>query len=105
MANIGALLGLRVLVVGLGKEGEAVANYLADQRITVTATDMKTEADLGEAKTRLETAGVSLTLGQHTSLFLMQTPSKDSALRLRSRQHFPLVLVFASCPEWTSTVR
>ena len=70
MANIGALLGLRVLVVGLGKEGEAVASYLAKQGITVAATDMKTEADLGEAKATLEAAGVSLTLGQHPAALL-----------------------------------
>ncbi len=65
MTDISVLSGLRVLVVGLGKEGTALATYLAKHGFTVTATDLQPPEKLGSAPASLEALGVSLVLGDH----------------------------------------
>jgi UDP-N-acetylmuramoylalanine--D-glutamate ligase len=65
MADISALSGLRVLVVGLGREGTALARYLAGHHLNVTATDLQPPEKLGTVVASLEAAGVSLVLGEH----------------------------------------
>jgi UDP-N-acetylmuramoylalanine--D-glutamate ligase len=65
--------GKRVLVVGLARTGLVTALFAAGYGATVTATDEKTESDLGEAATRLREAGVKLELGRHSdATFLAQ---------------------------------
>jgi UDP-N-acetylmuramoylalanine--D-glutamate ligase len=56
---------MRVLVVGLARTGVATALFCAKHNATVTATDMRTEAELGEAPAKLREAGVNLELGGH----------------------------------------
>lgn len=71
MVNLGMLSGMRVLVVGLGREGSALAALLANHGITVTATDLKTAEQLGNQTTAsLKEAGVKLVLGQHPTTLL-----------------------------------
>ncbi|MCB0210345.1 MAG: UDP-N-acetylmuramoyl-L-alanine--D-glutamate ligase [Anaerolineae bacterium] len=70
MADIEMLSGLRIVVVGLGREGVALANYLSNHNLTVTGTDLRTEAKLGDAFKALNDAGVSLVLGEHPSSLL-----------------------------------
>lgn len=65
MADISTLSHLHVLVVGLGREGAALANYLAGHGFTVTATDLQLTKNLGTLPATLEAAGVSLVLGEH----------------------------------------
>jgi len=65
MTDLSMLSGLRVLVVGLGKEGQALTTFLAENKVTVTATDIRSSEQLGPTATTLQAAGVSLTLGQH----------------------------------------
>jgi len=65
MVDLRLLTGLRIVVVGLGREGIALAKYLAGRGLPVTATDLQTETELGAAATLLQAAGVSLVLGQH----------------------------------------
>jgi len=63
----------RALVVGLGRSGEAAAHFLAARGAVVSATDTKSETELGEAGARLRTAGVRLEAGRHDrGLFLAQ---------------------------------
>lgn len=65
MANISALAGLRVVIVGLGREGTALAAYLARHGFAVTVTDSQPIEKLGSAPAALTEAGVSLILGGH----------------------------------------
>jgi UDP-N-acetylmuramoylalanine--D-glutamate ligase len=57
---------MRVLVIGLARTGVATALFCAKHNATVTATDMRTEAELGDAPAKLREAGVALELGGHT---------------------------------------
>lgn len=67
------LAGKRVLVVGLARTGVISSLFSAGYGAVVTATDEKTEAELGDAPARLRAAGVSLELGTHNpSIFLNQ---------------------------------
>ena len=70
MANLKLLSGLRVLVVGLGREGTALAIYLARHGVQVTATDRQSAAQLGDATNVLQVAGVLLVLGEHPTSLL-----------------------------------
>ena len=57
------LEGKRVMVVGLARTGLASALFSAAYGAHVTATDDRTEAELGESAMRLRDAGVALELG------------------------------------------
>jgi UDP-N-acetylmuramoylalanine--D-glutamate ligase len=70
LTGIRALSGLRALVVGLGREGTALAVFLAGHGLTVTGTDSQPAQKLGAVLSSLEGAGVSLVLGEHP-LFLL----------------------------------
>ncbi len=70
MTDVSALSGLHALVVGLGREGTALATYLARHGLTVTATDLQPAEKLGISPASLEEAGVSLVLGEHPSTLL-----------------------------------
>lgn len=59
--------GKRVLVVGLGRTGLVTSLFAAGYGAAVTATDMRTESDLGETASKLREAGVRLELGGHLS--------------------------------------
>ena len=73
MVDTSALSGLRVLVVGLGREGSALATYLAGHGLAVTATDLQTAPKLGALPAMLNQAGVTLVLGEHPFTLLDQT--------------------------------
>jgi UDP-N-acetylmuramoylalanine--D-glutamate ligase len=67
------LKGKRVLVVGLARTGVATALFCAARGASVTATESRTEAEIGESVARLRGAGVSLELGGHQeNTFLQQ---------------------------------
>jgi UDP-N-acetylmuramoylalanine--D-glutamate ligase len=67
------LQGKRVLVVGIARAGVAASLVSLAHGASVTATDEKPEAQLGERASRLRGAGVKLELGGHPSaLFLEQ---------------------------------
>ena len=55
----------RVLVVGLARTGVATALFCAARGARVTATESRTEAQIGEAVEKLRQAGVALELGGH----------------------------------------
>jgi UDP-N-acetylmuramoylalanine--D-glutamate ligase len=55
----------RVLVVGLARTGVATSLFCADRGARVTATDSRTEGEIGEAIAKLKSAGVTLELGGH----------------------------------------
>ena len=55
----------RVLVVGLARTGVATALFCAARGAQVTATESRTEAQIGEAVAKLRQAGVALELGGH----------------------------------------
>ncbi len=57
------LNGKRVLVVGLARTGLVTALFSAAYGATVTATDDRSEAELGETAKRLRDAGVVIELG------------------------------------------
>ncbi len=59
------LNGKRVLVVGLARTGLSVSLFAAAYGATVTATDNRSESEIGETAERLRAAGVKLELGGH----------------------------------------
>ena len=59
------LRGKRVLVVGLARTGVATALFCAARGATVTATDSRTETEIGAEIAKLREAGVTLELGGH----------------------------------------
>ena len=59
------LRGKRVLVVGLARTGVATAMFCAARRAAVTATDSRTENEIGAEIAKLREAGVTLELGGH----------------------------------------
>jgi UDP-N-acetylmuramoylalanine--D-glutamate ligase len=65
------LEGKKVLVVGLARTGVSVALFCAGYGAMVTATDVKPEAELGEAVAKLRNAGVTLELGAHAPTTLI----------------------------------
>jgi len=64
------LSGLRILVIGLGQEGQALVTYLAGHGLSVTATDLKTSEQLGDQVDALEKVGAALVLGEHPTSLL-----------------------------------
>ncbi|MGB0034459.1 MAG: UDP-N-acetylmuramoyl-L-alanine--D-glutamate ligase [Candidatus Acidiferrales bacterium] len=88
-----------MLVVGLARTGIATALFSAGYGATVTATDEKSESELGEAAARLRAAGVQLELGGHTpATFLEQdlivvspgVPAKIPPLELARARGIPI---------------
>jgi UDP-N-acetylmuramoylalanine--D-glutamate ligase len=59
------LRGKRVLAVGLARTGVATALFCAARGAHVTATDSRSESEIGEAIRKLRDAGVTLELGSH----------------------------------------
>ncbi len=59
------LAGKKVLVVGLARTGVATALFCAERGARVTATEVRTERELGETVEKLRAAGVTLELGGH----------------------------------------
>ncbi len=57
---------MRLLVVGLARTGVATALFCAKHNAIVTATEARTEDELGDAPAKLREAGVTLELGGHT---------------------------------------
>jgi len=55
----------RVLVVGLARTGVATALFCAARGARVTATDSRSECEIGESVAKLREAGVALELGGH----------------------------------------
>jgi UDP-N-acetylmuramoylalanine--D-glutamate ligase len=64
------LRGRRLLVVGLAREGTALAGYLSRQGAEVVATDLKPLQAFGDALKPLSGAGVELVLGKHPASLL-----------------------------------
>src|ERR1700736_5242720 len=63
----------RVLVVGLARTGVATALFCAARGAVVTATESRTEPEIGENVAKLRAAGVTLELGgHHEKTFLQQ---------------------------------
>jgi UDP-N-acetylmuramoylalanine--D-glutamate ligase len=65
MANPFELRGKRVLVVGLARTGVATAQFCAARGSKVTATDTRSESEIGEATKSLRSAGVNVEFGGH----------------------------------------
>jgi UDP-N-acetylmuramoylalanine--D-glutamate ligase len=64
---------MRVLVVGLARTGVATALFCARHNATVSATETRSESELGEIPAKLREADVTLELGGHTEkTFLAQ---------------------------------
>ena len=64
------LSGRRLLVVGLAREGTALAGYLSRQGADVVATDLKPPKAFGDVLRPLAEAGVKFVLGEHPSYLL-----------------------------------
>ena len=63
----------RVLVVGLARTGIATARFCAAREAQVTATETRSEQELGDVPAKLREVGVALELGGHTeTTFLAQ---------------------------------
>ncbi|MFH0797059.1 MAG: UDP-N-acetylmuramoyl-L-alanine--D-glutamate ligase [Candidatus Omnitrophota bacterium] len=64
------LSGKKVLVVGLGKSGEATALFLGKKGALVRLTEAGDNPALREKKKSLESTGIEVELGQHSETFL-----------------------------------
>jgi len=93
------LAAKRALVVGLARTGVVTALFSAGYGATVTATDQRPEAELGETAAKLRAAGVKLELGGHNpDSFLNQdlivvspgVPAKLPALELARARGIPV---------------
>jgi UDP-N-acetylmuramoylalanine--D-glutamate ligase len=62
----------RVLVVGLARTGVAAALFCAARGGAVTASESRTEAEIGESVAQLRAAGVTLELGGHQERTFLQ---------------------------------
>jgi UDP-N-acetylmuramoylalanine--D-glutamate ligase len=62
----------RVLVVGLARTGVATSLFCAKRGAVVTATDTRTESEIGEAVQELRNSGVKLELGGHKDSTFME---------------------------------
>jgi UDP-N-acetylmuramoylalanine--D-glutamate ligase len=62
---------MRVLIVGLARTGVATALFCAKHNAIVTATDLRSEGELGDAAAQLQAAGVTLELGGHNEKTLL----------------------------------
>jgi UDP-N-acetylmuramoylalanine--D-glutamate ligase len=71
MANPFELRGKRVLVVGLARTGVATAQFCAARGGKVTATDSRSENEIGDAAQPLRAAGIHLELGGHNEKTLL----------------------------------
>ena len=63
------LAGKKVLVVGLGKSGEASALFLRKKDVLVRLTETSDNPDLREKKKSLESTGIEVELGRHSETF------------------------------------
>ncbi len=59
------LSGKRVTVVGLGREGVALVQYLGEQGAQITVSDGKSEAELAPFLAQIQGIPVKLSLGGH----------------------------------------
>lgn len=59
------IFGKRVVVVGLGKTGQALVRFLQDRGARVTVTEKKTAKELGKSVRRWREKGVRLETGGH----------------------------------------
>src|SRR5512137_2239243 len=57
--------GKRVLVLGLARQGMALARFLAEQGARVTVSDVKMAEPLSDAIKRLDGLGITYALGGH----------------------------------------
>ncbi|HNS49624.1 MAG TPA: UDP-N-acetylmuramoyl-L-alanine--D-glutamate ligase [Anaerolineae bacterium] len=57
--------GIRALVIGLAREGTALARHLAEHGAAVTVTDMKAAGELGAALSALVGLAITYVLGEH----------------------------------------
>jgi UDP-N-acetylmuramoylalanine--D-glutamate ligase len=62
----------RVLVVGLARTGVATALFCAERGAAVTATESRTENEIGECVAKLRNAGLTLELGGHQEQTFLQ---------------------------------
>jgi UDP-N-acetylmuramoylalanine--D-glutamate ligase len=68
--SLPSLQGLRVVVLGLAREGEAVARFLAEHGASVTITDAKSAPQLNNRLETLADIGITYALGQHPPTLL-----------------------------------
>ncbi|MGA9348878.1 MAG: UDP-N-acetylmuramoyl-L-alanine--D-glutamate ligase [Anaerolineae bacterium] len=65
--------GKRVTIIGLAREGTALARFLAEQGAIVTVSDLKKEEELQENVARLKGLPIRFVLGGHPGEILTQT--------------------------------
>lgn len=65
--------GKRVAIIGLAREGTALARFLAEQGAIVTVSDLKKEEELKESIAKLKRFPICFVLGGHPGEILNQT--------------------------------
>jgi UDP-N-acetylmuramoylalanine--D-glutamate ligase len=65
VGNKAGWIGKRVVILGLARQGKALAQYLAQQGASVVVSDIKAEQELVEARQALAGLGVRFALGGH----------------------------------------
>jgi UDP-N-acetylmuramoylalanine--D-glutamate ligase len=72
MPNSFELRGKRVLVIGLARTGVSTSLFCAARGAGVTATDIRSETEIGQAAAQLSGAGVTLEFGGHREKLILQ---------------------------------
>ena len=67
------LAGKRVLVLGLARQGTALAKWLVDIGAHVTISDLRTEDELADALADLDGLPIQYVLGDHPMHLLTRT--------------------------------
>ena len=65
--------GKRATIIGLAREGTALARFLAEQGAIVTVSDLKNEEELQESIAKLKGLPIRFVLGGHPGAILDQT--------------------------------
>lgn len=93
------LKGKPVLVLGLARTGKATAQFCAERGATVTATDLRADAEFAESIGGLKAAGVTLELGksgteilhgQHLVIPSPGVPGDAPVLKAANEQQIPV---------------
>ena len=72
MPGLVELKNKHVLVVGMARTGVATALFCAARGAAVTATDSRTESEIGDGLAKLREAGVPLEMGGHQEKTFLQ---------------------------------
>jgi len=80
--------GKRILVIGLGRTGEAVCDFLLEHKARVKVTEIRNTEELNGTIQRFKEKGIEVEAGKHTIEFMLDT---DMIVKSPGVPHLPQV--------------